>query len=56
MILAGDLNVAYEEIDLYDPKGLEGSACFTKEERESFGNMLNKVGFIDTFRQLNPGL
>ena len=47
--------MAYEEIDLYDPIGKEGCACFTKEERESFGKMLSK-GFVDTFRYLNPGV
>jgi exonuclease III len=36
----GDLNVAHQEIDIYDPKGKEKYACFTKEERESFDNFL----------------
>lgn len=51
--MTGDLNVAHNEIDIYDPKGKEKVACFTKDERESFSNFLQK-GFIDTFRHLYP--
>lgn len=29
LILTGDLNVAHNEIDIYDPKGKEKVACFT---------------------------
>jgi exonuclease III len=36
IILAGDLNVAHHEIDLYDPVRMDGCACFTEEERNSF--------------------
>jgi len=53
VILAGDMNVAHNEIDVYAPKRMEGCSCFTKEERESFGKLLDE-GFIDTFRYLHP--
>jgi len=53
LILTGDLNVAHHEIDVYAPKRMEGGACFTKEERESFGNFLQD-GFVDTFRHFHP--
>jgi exodeoxyribonuclease III len=53
VIICGDLNVAHNEIDLRHPKANEGSACFTKEERHSFGMHLES-GFIDTFRHLYP--
>ena len=53
IILAGDLNVAKDDIDIYETKGHEKTAGFTKEERESFNNFLN-MGYIDTFRQLHP--
>lgn len=36
VIIAGDLNVAHHEIDVYDPKRMKGCACFTVEERDSF--------------------
>jgi len=55
VILAGDLNVAYEEIDIYDTTGKEKVPGFTPEERESFGGLLGR-GFIDTFRYFNPGV
>ena len=53
IILAGDLNVAKEDIDIYEPKGHNKSAGFTKEEKESFNNFLES-GYIDTFRDLHP--
>lgn len=36
VILAGDLNVALHSMDVYDPIRMEGKACYTKEERNSF--------------------
>jgi len=33
VIVCGDLNVAHQDIDIYDPKRNEKMACFTKEER-----------------------
>jgi exodeoxyribonuclease III len=54
VVFCGDLNVAHEELDIARPKENEGSAGYTPEEREGFGNMV-KAGFVDTFRQLHPG-
>lgn len=34
VVLAGDLNVAHQDIDIYDPRGKESTACFTKEEKQ----------------------
>ena len=53
MILAGDLNVAHHEIDLYDPTGKEKVPGYTPEERKSFGELLER-GFCDTYRHLYP--
>lgn len=53
IILCGDLNVAYQDIDIYDTKGKNKTAGFTKEERNSFGEFLN-MGYIDTFRESHP--
>ena len=36
IILSGDLNVAHNDIDIYDPNGKSSIACFTPEERKSF--------------------
>jgi len=53
IILAGDLNVAKDDIDIYEVKGHERVAGFTKEEKESFNKFLES-GYIDTFRNLHP--
>ena len=53
VILTGDLNVAYQEIDIHNPKSNNKSAGFTKEERESFGRLLSN-GFTDVYRHLYP--
>ncbi|WHQ46828.1 MAG: exodeoxyribonuclease III [Candidatus Midichloria sp.] len=55
IIVGGDLNVAPEEIDVYNPKGLDGSICFHIKERSQFRGIINN-GFIDIFRALNPGI
>jgi exodeoxyribonuclease III len=54
VVLAGDLNVAHQDIDIYDPKRNEQMACFTPAERQSFSNFV-RMGFTDTFRELYPG-
>lgn len=54
VIVCGDMNVAHQDIDIFDPKRNEKMACFTKEERQSFANFI-KMGFVDTFRELYPG-
>ncbi|KAL0919252.1 hypothetical protein M5K25_011336 [Dendrobium thyrsiflorum] len=56
VILAGDLNCAHEEIDIYDPVGNRRSAGFTNEERESFQKNFLSRGFVDTFRRQHPGV
>jgi exodeoxyribonuclease III len=53
IILCGDLNVAYENIDIYEPKGHEKSPGFSKREKDSFKQFLN-MGYIDTFRSKFP--
>ena len=53
IILAGDLNVAKEDIDIYEPKGHERMAGFTKKEKDSFNKFLD-MGYIDSFRDLHP--
>jgi len=53
LMLCGDLNCAYQDIDIHNPKGNAKSAGFTKEEREEFGHLLAQ-GFTDSFRHLYP--
>jgi len=52
VVMAGDYNVAHEEIDLARPKENIGSPGFTPEERAWMTKFLAS-GFIDTFRLLN---
>jgi exodeoxyribonuclease-3 len=52
VILCGDLNVAHQNIDIYNHKGHSKSAGFTNEERNEFTNLLNECNLIDTFRVL----
>lgn len=50
VILCGDFNVAYKEIDLHNPKQSRNkNAGFIDDERVEFGKLLN-CGFIDCFR------
>ena len=53
VIFCGDLNVAYQEIDLKNPRTNRGNAGFTDEERERMG-ILQAAGFCDSFRHLYP--
>ncbi len=54
VLFCGDLNVAHEEIDLARPKENVGNPGFSDEERAGFRDFLG-AGFIDTFRQFEPG-
>ena len=54
VIFCGDLNTAYNEDDLANPKANKGKKGFTLEEREGLDNFY-KAGFIDTFRQFTEG-
>ncbi len=53
IILAGDLNVAHQNIDVYDYVGKDKQAGFTFEERRSFDEFIQS-GYVDTFRDLYP--
>lgn len=54
VIFCGDLNVAYTELDLANPKSNVGKKGFTNEEREGFQKMVD-AGFVDTFRLFTKG-
>ncbi len=49
IILAGDFNIAHEEIDLARPKENRNNTMFTPEERAQIDTLL-KLGFVDAFR------
>ncbi len=52
LIWAGDLNVAPEPEDVYDPKRMEGHVCFHPREREALAE-IKEWGLIDVFRLHN---
>lgn len=54
IILVGDYNVAYLDIDVHDPVKLSKESGFLPEEREWFRQFLNTGGFTDVFRLKNP--
>lgn len=55
VIICGDMNVAVSEIDLKNPKSNRGNAGFSDEEREKM-RLLQKAGFVDSFRYLYPDI
>lgn len=53
VVVCGDLNVAFKEIDLKNPKTNRKNAGFSDEERAKFGELLD-IGLTDTFRYFYP--
>jgi exodeoxyribonuclease-3 len=53
IVVVGDYNVAYLDIDVHDPKSLSQESGFLPEERKWFGDFL-EGGFIDAYRYLHP--
>jgi len=54
LLWMGDLNVATEPIDVYDPKGLEGHVDYHPEARAAL-ERVREWGFVDIFRRHHPG-
>lgn len=54
VVLAGDLNVAHEDIDIYNTKDKDRVPGFTPQERQNFNELLTEKGFIDAWRMLYP--
>jgi len=53
VILCGDLNCSYQEIDIHTPTKNLNNAGFTLQERNNFSKLLES-GFVDTFRHFYP--
>lgn len=53
LIVLGDYNVAYLDIDVYDPQALSRESGFLPEERRWMTEFL-EAGFIDGFRYFHP--
>jgi exodeoxyribonuclease-3 len=54
VVWVGDLNVATEDIDVYDPKGLRFHVDFHPDAQAALENV-RQWGFVDVFRQHHPG-
>ncbi len=52
VILAGDLNVAPHEMDVWKPSLWKNKTHFSKPERDAIRD-LKRWGFVDVFRQIN---
>ncbi len=53
MIVTGDFNTAFAEIDLARPKENVNTSGFMPIEREGLGEFFSQ-GMVDTFRHLHP--
>ncbi len=53
IIIAGDFNIAHNEIDLKNPKPNAKRSGFLREERDVMDHLLSN-GYVDTFRHLYP--
>jgi len=53
LVIGGDYNVAPWPLDVYDPKGLDGTVCYHPLEREQLRTLLY-LGFYDAFRVVHP--
>lgn len=52
-LIVGDFNIAHQEIDIHNPKGLSKTSGFLPHERKWFTNFLNQ-NYIDIFRFFYP--
>jgi len=53
LVWVGDFNVATEDIDVYDPKGLRGHVDFHPDAQVALENV-RQWGFVDVFRKHHP--
>ncbi|MBW1878119.1 MAG: exodeoxyribonuclease III [Deltaproteobacteria bacterium] len=52
-VVCGDLNVALDDLDVWDPFEWEGRILFHPNEREALRRVL-AVGLVDAYRQVHP--
>ncbi|WP_200762360.1 exodeoxyribonuclease III [Nitrosophilus alvini] len=51
--VAGDMNVARDDIDVWEPELLRGTIGFMDDEREAFEKFLS-IGLVDLYRKFHP--
>ncbi len=54
VVICADWNICHREIDLKNWKSNQKNSGFLPEERQWMDDLLNKHGFTDSFRELNP--
>lgn len=54
-ILCGDFNIAHREIDLKNPHSNKDNAGFLPQERAWMDRLIDKLGWVDTFRHFEKG-
>jgi len=54
VILAGDINIAPGDLDIYDPAAFVGSTHATPEERARLSLIKERGGLVDAYRHLHP--
>jgi exodeoxyribonuclease-3 len=52
IVLCGDMNVAFSDLDVWDPEIWEGEVTFLPEEKAMINTLLN-MGFIDIIREFH---
>lgn len=55
VILMGDVNIAHQPIDIFDPVRFQNRSVFLPQERAWLDEFLD-MGFVDTFRAENDGV
>jgi exodeoxyribonuclease-3 len=55
IVICGDWNIAHQEIDLRNWKGNLKNSGFLPEERAWLSQVIGEVGYVDTFRLIEPG-
>ncbi len=54
MVIAGDLNIAPEDVDVHDPLAYVGSTHVSAPEREALAAITEGGQLVDAFRHLHP--
>ncbi len=53
IVIAGDFNIAPQDIDCHDPEAWKNNVLVSKKEREAFQKIID-LGLEDSFRTINP--
>ncbi len=52
VVLTGDFNITFDDLDVYDPKAWEGKILCSEKEREAL-KKLTDLGLVDAFRHFH---